>query len=219
MRKFNYYRYLIFSKTSWEITLQLHQVLEEHFSKYAFLTNKQAAELGITRFQLAALVKKGVLERHKRGVYSEPDELPYDIAFTSLNIGRAILSFNSALFILGMSIRVPYHFEVTVPQGYNASHIKKHLPKVAVNYVKPEIWELGAITVKSPTGDYVRCYNLERTICDLIKYPHKVDSQVYSAALLDYFHNKDRDIFRLMQYANILGITKQVYKYLEVLNF
>lgn len=196
----------------------MYEVLKEHFSKQVFLTNKQAAELGITRFQLAALVKKGKLERLKHGVYTRPDEIPYETGFTSLNIEKAVLSFNCALYFQGLSDRSPLYFEITVPQGYNASHIKKHVPDIVVNYVKPEVFELGIVNIRTPTGDYVRAYNLERTICDLVKNPEKVDPLVYSDALVRYFRSEDKDIMKLIEYSKAIGVYKKIYTYIEVLN-
>lgn len=194
------------------------EVLNDYFSKHVFLTNKDAAELGVSRFQLASLVKKGDLERQKYGVYSRPDEIPYEIAFTSLNIEKAVLSFNCALYFQCMSDRSPLHFEITVPQGYNVSHIKKYIPNIVVSYVKPEVFELGITTVKTPIGNYVRCYDLERTICDLVKNPKKVDPLVYTDALVRYFRSEDKDIMKLIEYSKVLGVYKKIYTYIEVLN-
>lgn len=192
-------------------------ILEQYFTKCTFITNKQAAELGISRFQLASLVRKGELIRHKSGVYSEPDELPFEIAFTSLNIEKAVLSLNCALYLQGFSERSPLHFEITVPQGYNASHIKKYLKNVVVTYVKPEVFGLGVVNVRTPTGDYVKCYNLERTICDLIKYPSKVDPDLIYNTLHWYVRGKECNKPLLLEYSEILGVSKKVKEYLRVL--
>ena len=63
-----------------------------------------------------------------------------------------IYSCGTALFLHGLSDRVPRMIDVTLPQGYNASRLKKDNPDLRIHYVKPELLGLGVEEVKTPQG-------------------------------------------------------------------
>ncbi len=63
----------------------------------------------------------------------------------------------------------------------------------------------------------VRCYNLERTICDIVKEREKIDSQIFSDAINQYFSNKKINSRLLMNYAKALKVENEIAKYMEVL--
>ncbi|MBW0594707.1 transcriptional regulator [Mycoplasmopsis anatis] len=48
--------------------------------------------------------------------------------------------------------RVP---NISVPQGYNARHIKKHMNSIRVHYIKKENFGLGISEIKTPYGNKV----------------------------------------------------------------
>ena len=63
----------------------------------------------------------------------------------------------------------------------------------------------------------VRAYNIERTLCDCLRYIDKLDRDLVLTALKRYAKHKDRDSLMLLEYASVLKIRDVVYRYLEVL--
>lgn len=63
----------------------------------------------------------------------------------------------------------------------------------------------------------VRCYDLERTICDIVKEKDKMDPQIFSDAMNQYFDNKKINSRLLMKYAKALKVEDEIIKYIEVL--
>ena len=84
---------------------------------------------------------------------------------------------------------------------------------VAIMY---EVYELGVAKTQSPQGATVLLYDKERCVCDLIRDKDKVDIQIYTQAIKDYFHNKN-DRRKLLKYSKILGVEEKVRTYMEVL--
>ena len=125
------------------------------------ITNKQAERIGIKRHVLASLAQKGELERVKNGVYKKKDAVDDDFAAISLNNEQVVFSFHTALYLLGFSDRTPNVFHISVPQGYNAGHIKRKFSNIKVHYIKRDFFHLGAINTKTPIGASVKCYNME----------------------------------------------------------
>ena len=191
--------------------------LEKYFLESNIITNKQAEEIGIKRHILASLVQKGKLERIKNGVYKKIDAVDDDYATISLKNEHVVFSFHTALYLLGFSDRAPNVLHISVPQGYNAEHIKRKFPNIKVHYVKKDFFNLGLIKTKTPLGSTVQCYNMERCICDIVLKRKSIDKQIFINALTGYFKSKDKNTRNLIKYSRILGIEEEIRKYLEIL--
>ena len=69
----------------------------------------------------------------------------------------------------------------------------------------------------SPFGMKIKVYDIERTICDIIKNKNKVDGEIFSKALKEYARSKNKNLSKLTKYAKIMKIEKKVSEYMEVL--
>ena len=145
------------------------------------------------------------------------DAVDDDFAAISLNNEQVVFSFHSALYLLGFSDRTPNVFHISVQQGYNAGHIKRKFSNVKVHYVKKEFFHLGIIQIKTPLGSTVKCYNMERCICDIVSARKSVDKQIFTDAMTGYFDSKDKNIRNLIKYSRVLGVEDEIRKYTEIL--
>lgn len=191
--------------------------LEEYIKEKYVITNKEIEKLGYGRQSLAELTKKNKIERLRPGVYQVKGEVVDDFAFISSNSNRIVFSYNTALYLYNLSDRTPNTFHISVPQGYNASHIKRRNKNIVVHYIKKEWHEIGKTEIKSPQGNSIPVYDLERTICDIIIDREKIDKQIFSDAITRYFKLKNNNLRRLIQYSRIFKIEEEVRKYMEVL--
>ena len=69
----------------------------------------------------------------------------------------------------------------------------------------------------TPFGNQVPCYDLERTICDIIRSRNKMGTETFLAALKQYASSPKKDLNRLNSYAKKMSLTNVVRQYLEVL--
>jgi hypothetical protein len=104
---------------------------------------------------------------------------------------------------------------VTVPAGYNATSLKASGAKVY--FVNRDLYPLGLITVKSPHGNDIKTFNLERTICDMLRSRNQIDIQQVNESLKRYVSKKERNVDLLYSYAKKFRIQKIVREYIEVL--
>jgi len=192
-------------------------ILEKYFLENNIITNKQAEAIGIKRHTLASLAKKGEIERVKNGVYKKKNALDDDFSVISLNNKQVVFSFHTALYLLGFNDRTPNIFHISVPQGYNVKHIKRKCSHIKVHYVKRDLLYVGAIEIKTPLGSQVKCYNMERCICDIVSERKSVDKQIFTDAIIGYFKSRDKNIRNLIKYSKLLGIEDEIRKYMEVL--
>ena len=77
--------------------------------------------------------------------------------------------------------------------------------------------DLGKVKGRSPFGGEIILYNIERTICDVVKNKDKIDPQIFTHAIKQYFSNKQINVRELIKYADILNVENEIRQYLEVL--
>lgn len=194
------------------------KAFKEYIENYSIITNKDAENLGYSRHVLWDLNNKNILERLRPGVYQVRGEIVDDFILISSNSKRIIFSHQTALYLQDLSDRTPNIFHISVPQGYNASHIKKRYENLQVHYVKKEFFEIGLIQVKTPLGNFVPAYDRERTICDIINDREKMDKQIFTDGIRKYFKSSNKNLRKLIKYSKIFGIEEEVRTYIEVLS-
>jgi predicted transcriptional regulator of viral defense system len=179
------------------------------------LLTSDLATLGIPRTYLSILEKNGEVRRVSRGIYSAANYMVDEMAALQSRYRRAIYSHETALYLLNLTDRTPLFYSVTVPAGYNATSLKVSGAKVY--FVNHSLWLLGLITMKSPHGNDIKTFNLERTICDVVRSRNQMDVQFVNEALKKYVSHRGRNIDRLYDYATQFRVQKIIREYIEVL--
>ena len=179
------------------------------------LLTSDLKKFGIPRTYLSILLKNGEIQRVSRGVYAAANNLIDEMASIQARFKSVIFSHETALFLLGLTDRTPLFYSVTVRTGYNATSLKENGAKVY--YINRTRFPLGLIIIKSPQGNDIKTFNLERTICDLLRSRNQMDIQIVNEALKKYVVHQNRDIDRLYDYAKQFRIQKIVRDYIEVL--
>ena len=179
------------------------------------ITSQDISALGISRTMLGRYVSAGLLERVGRGLYTGVDSLPDEIYALAKRNDKIVFSHATALFLLGRCERTPFNHYVTVKSG---DTIPVSLRKDLICfYVKDELFDIGRREIETQFGNIVPCYNLERTICDLIRNRRRMDEELFLATIKAYAADKSRNISRLGEYAQCMGIEEKVNKTLEVI--
>ena len=192
------------------------ELLDELVEKgNGYLQTSQVLENGISKPTLADYVNKRNMERVAQGVYLAEDAWKDELYILHLSNSRIIFSHETALFLHGLMEREPKDVSVTVRAGYNASHLRKK--GIRVYQVKPEIEELGITDIQTNFGNTVRAYDMERTICDVIRYKEAMDVQVFQYAMKEYMGSTHKNLNHLMTYAKMLHIESAVRTYTEVM--
>lgn len=169
----------------------------------------------IPRTYLSILEKKGEIQRISRGVYSAAGNMMDEMAGIQARFKVVIFSHETAIYLLELSDRSPLFHSVTVPAGYNATSLKASGAKVY--FVDRAVFQLGLITVKSPYGNDIKTFNLERTICDVLRSRNQMDVQQVNGSLKRYVSKKEKNLDQLYSYAGQFRIQKIVRDYIEVL--
>lgn len=182
-------------------------------------TSAQLKKAGFGPGHIDYAVRSGRIDRLTRGVYCSVDVLDDDFAAVCTRWRKCVLSHGSALYLLGLSDRVPAALDVTVPYGYNPRSLKTENPGIRVHHVSPELYGLGVRSVKTPSGNLARVYDAERSLADLMRARSRggVDAQLVRDAVRGYFRAKKRDLTYLSKICDMVGVRNELQVYLEVL--
>ena len=193
----------------------LEKILQLVQKNNGYITTKEVVENNLNKMALKRLCGSGMLERISTGYYTLPNMINDDYYKIISKSKNAIFSYTTALFLHDLSDRTPLYFDITVPRGYGGP--LQNLGVVSLHYVDKSILNLGIETIKSPFGMNIKCYDVERTICDIIKDKKNMDKEIYSKALKWYAERKDKDLLKLVKYSKKLNIEKEVIEIMQVI--
>lgn len=179
------------------------------------ITTEQVVKLGFSRYLLSKYEKEGLLDRERQGVYILPDAVHDDMYTLMLRSNKIVFSHDTALFLNGLSERTPFVHSVTISNNTRVSKVVRE--ECVCYYIKPELYELGMTVRKTTFGNEVRCYDTERTICDLLRSRNRVDEETVISAVKNYAASSTKALNVLEEYALKFGVDKTLRRYLEVL--
>ena len=180
-----------------------------------FIKTSEAIDAGISRRYFGEYVKKRELERAAQGLYMSRDAWDDGLYVIQVRYPEAVFSHETALHLLNLAEREPTQYAVTLKSGTNTAGLTKQ--DIKVYSIRNELFNEGIIQTKSPSGNEVRTYNPERTICDLLRSRRNIEAQDLQGAIKNYVQMKSKNIPLLMRYAKAFAVEKIIRQYLEVL--
>lgn len=206
--------YNISAKGSDNMT-QTEQIKNLIMANDGMIQTSQVMNIGISKTVFYQYVKDNDMEQISHGVYATKDTWTDAMYLVHLRCKQAVFSHETALFLHDLTDREPIEYEITVKTGYNPSKLKNDGMKVYT--VKKELHGEGIIMMQTPFGHLVPAYNMERTICDIIRNRNNTEIQTLQSALKQYVKRKDKNLRLLMKYAVKFHVDKILRQYLEVL--
>ncbi len=191
---------------------QISVIASEH---NGVLKTADVVSAGISKKTLSEFVKERGFERAAHGIYCDPDAWTDNMLVLQLRCPKTIFSHDTALFLHDLTVREPLNYTVTAKTGYNPSHLTE--AGVKVYTVRKDLFEIGITDCLTPFGNRINVYNMERTICDVIRSRSTIDTQVFQDALKQYAKRKDKDLHQLMEYAKLFHVDRILRQYMAVL--
>lgn len=167
----------------------------------------------IARQYLKILENQGLIQKVSRGIYINSETFEDEFYCLQQRYKNAIFSHNTSLYFHELTDRTPLKIDITFSSNYRM----RYNSKINVHYIKEELFNIGITEKKSPKGYVIKVYNLERTICDLLKSRNKIDSQIIINAIKKYVKRNDKNLSLLNKYSKIFKVEKLLKQYMEVL--
>lgn len=178
------------------------------------ITSNDIKQMGIDKKVIARLLADKQIERAEKGIYILPETIG-DEYFNKTYGKNAIYSHMTALYFHNLCNRVPMIYDITVTKKYYG--VLDNDQKVLLHKVDKELLNLGKMKIKSPQGQDIDVYDIERCLCDCLKDKNTIASEYIKEAFNIYFKKMKKDTFKIMKYAKKLRIEKEMHDYLEVL--
>jgi hypothetical protein len=162
-------------------------------------------------YQLKKMVESGEVLMIKRGLYKHTKiGIENDWTEVSKIVPAGILCLFSAWQFYELTTHISAEYHIAIP---GKSRIKlPSFPPIKLYYWITDYYNMG----KSIENGIV-IYNLERSVCDAVKFRNKVGKDITSEVLRNYLNRNDRNIDLLIKYSKELRVETILKSYLEVM--
>lgn len=190
----------------------VRQILED---QHGTLRTSDLVAFNIPRTYLCILEREGEIERVSRGVYRATNAIEDEMFAFQAVYKASVYSHQTALYLHDLTDRSPLAYSISVPVGYHSVVLNNSLHEVF--YVRPELFDLGVISMQSPHGNSIQTTNLERTICDIVRSRNQIDSQLVYDGLRRYVKKGGKNLSLLYHYAERFRVQRKIREMVEVL--
>ena len=188
---------------------KIKKIIEEN---NGILLTRDLKEHNLHLQYLKKLEDDGYIKKVARGVYLRADKEANEFFLLGEKYKSGIFSHNTALYFYNLTDRTPLKLDLTFPK-----RVTVHDDTIKIHYTKEEFHNMGVKDMQLQDGTTIKIYDIERTICDIIRARNKIDPQILNTAIQEYFKRKDNDYILLMKYAKIFRIDKILRNYMEVI--
>lgn len=180
----------------------------------AFISSASVKEQGRTvYYKMLESVREGELIQVRRGVYANIDQLSGNMIDIEAIVPDGIVCLWSAWNIHELTTSMPQAFHIAIKRDRKVT--VPDFPKVELHHYTEGILEIGATSMTSE-GFTFRIYDVEKSVCDAVKFRNKIGMDVCSEIIGNYLNRSDRNITKLMDYARQLRVANILEKYLQV---
>lgn len=179
------------------------------------ILTRTATKKGISRSNLSKLCESGKITRIANGQYVLADDLNDELLSLQIRSKYIIFSHETALFLNGISERTPFEHTVTIPTSKTLS--QSISTECKIYYIKDELHDLGKVQLMTPMGNQVWAYDMDRTICDIVRSRSRMADETFITSIKQYAANSNKNLANLSVYASKMRVLSQVRQYLEVL--
>ena len=178
------------------------------------LNFNQVKELGLSYYTLNLMLANAEIYSDERGLYSLPNVYVDEWFGIQHRFPKGIFSLDSALWLHGLSLTVPFQPTLSFPYGTNTKNIKQNniLPIVLRSY-----YDIGIEQLERQPKQNIFVYSRERTLAECLRPIYKMDIQLISTAFQIYFNNGQYDLDELYYYGKLFKVTRKLQSYIEVL--
>lgn len=178
------------------------------------LNFNQVKELGLSYYTLNLMLANAEIYSDERGLYSLPNVYVDEWFGIQHRFPKGIFSLDSALWLHGLSLTVPFQPTLSFPYGTNTKNIKQNniLPIVLRSY-----YDIGIEQLERQSKQNIFVYSRERTLAECLRPIYKMDIQLISTAFQIYFNNGQYNLDELYYYGKLFKVTRKLQSYIEVL--
>jgi predicted transcriptional regulator of viral defense system len=187
------------------------------YKNKGYLRAKELSEEGIHRKYLSELLENGKIIKLKRGLYKWNDQ-----NFNGINelvdvakiIPDGVICLTSALSYYELTTYTPLEYQVAIPNQKKIKNVT--YPPINLFYFSEKYYKEGITKVKID-GYSIKMYDIEKSISDSFRYSYDIPKDILIESLKEYLKHPEKNINKLLTYAQGTSAEEKISKYLEVL--
>lgn len=183
---------------------------------FELISLEDAEKNGISKYLFYKYLKEKEYLKVAPGEYAPSDAWVDRLYLIHRRCPKAVFSHDEAFYYHGLTDREPLSYTMTVYSGYNPHRINAD-GDCKVYSVKKELLDVGKTYVIDTFGNEIPIYDMERSICDLIRSRSSIEIQTFTTVLKSYVARSDKDPGKLMEYAKLFSVQKILRTYMEIL--
>lgn len=192
------------------------EIIEYLKRNNGILSYREVKEAGLSYRTYRKMIEQEELEPLGKGLYGLAEYYMDDWYLIQLRNPKGVYALDTALWLHGLSLTVPFEKTMMFPYGVNTSTIKQ------AQEVKPVVtrtnFDVGIVEIERQKGQQIRIYEIERTLVECLRPVYKMDVQLIAQAFKLYFQKYSVNYQKLMYYAKLFRVTDKIYSYIEVLS-
>ena len=193
----------------------MRQSLLERFKQNGGFLRTADSLTAAEKYHLRKLIKNGIVSRVKRGLFRLNDSpRVFQEAEVSRMVPGGIFCMFTAWSYYELTTHVSAEYHIAIPRSIKI--VLPDYPPVKLYYYGIETFDIGKTSAEI-NGSLVNVYDLERSVCDAVKYRNKIGTDLLSEILHNYIRRKDKNLDKLLRYATGLRISNTLNQLLQIM--
>lgn len=172
---------------------------------------------GFSHYKINQMVEDGTLLKLNKRFYENTKYQgeESDFYYVSAYAPKGVVCLMSAAAYYNLTTYRPDAVDVAIQRKSKISTMPDW-PTLSVYYYADERFETGIRNVQEGKNQF-RIYDIEKTVVDIVFFREKIGIEETKEVLINYLRRSDRDLNRLLRYAELLKCSDVLKTYLEVL--
>jgi predicted transcriptional regulator of viral defense system len=167
------------------------------------------------RYHLNQMIASGEVIKVRHGLYVHTQFHVFDERLLVAEmIPGGVFCLFSAWQLHELTTAISHQYHLAVSRRTKISSLT-NLPLVFY-YQSEHIHSIGISQILIENKP-VRCYNKEKSVCDSVKYRNKTGEDIMEEVLKNYMSGTDKNLDKLLKYANMLRVEKIIMPYIKSL--
>lgn len=192
-------------------------VFEKHGG---FARTKELKRESVHTRDIARLVREGVLEKIKPGLYRmanlplTSEGVPLSFIDVCQAVPAGVICLLSALDYYNLTTFNPSEIHIALP--HSARLPKIDYPPIRKYFFRDRFYSCGIEEISTDHG-VVRIYDQEKSICDMFRYRNKLGEDIALESLKNYLKRRESNINKLLEYAVQCKVQTVIKNYIKAM--
>ncbi len=178
---------------------------------------EELKEAGFSHYKINQLVEEGNLlklnKRYYENVKYQGEES--DLYYVSAYAPKGVVCLMSAAAYYNLTTYRSDAVDVAIQRKMKISTMPDW-PILSIYYYADERFEIGIRNMQEGKNRF-NIYDMEKTVVDIVFFRDKIGIEETKEVLVNYLRRKDRNLNKLLRYAELLKCSDVMKTYLEVL--